>query len=906
MPKILQRAPRWLDHGRPAHDFLQPAKKSSSDGKVRAANDNESARDGPSRNIAHRGTEVFFATGNELRWADLATLKEAGEGGTRGPSSGQQRQQQQAEEQSLPQPLYKTLQTGIPSTQSIQQIAVSPSGHLLAVLTKHICRVCILPPPEHLDFPEQHTLKLKSFQVGPTAHVLEQSPLVSALWHPLSPSGNALVTLTRDAVVRLWELDTQNRATFGEPSLTIDLRKLVYATSAKEDLSASKYGTKKPFSIDDIEMEVSASCFGGTGQEDEDGWSSMTLWIAMSEGGVYALCPFLPSHFCLSPTMLPSLTTSVVAKARAHEYSKQSTELELLVATQQKGWLAALDDQEPTTIPGLDGMAVYSRPARPGSIPRLQGPFLLSPDPDFGDITDIHVVAPKASQDDLFDDDEDFEDLAIDDGLSIGLICLATNTGRIHVCLNVDGVEAEWLPTSPRTRALHQNEDDSKNLLLFETIDLAPDNQQGEEAWPTFTASPSDRYEVFNTQPTGIYSISLKSWIPALEAELSATTTEGIDFRIKVILESSPSTISRLTGELEEPLNDINAAISVFDNSSIGYVTLSSANKLPVAAVLDIPAVGADTYVEDSFYEPYSSVLAPEQRAPYQPADVFFQESRLPAILESWRRESASGTASGNIKGTVAFSPYTLQKMTEAHRLLSSETHSLGLAAADLFRRCERMVNEMKAQVDRVRELSERVNSVTGEDEFPEQRPGALELVRGGKLKIENRVRQRQEKTQELQDRVEKLRKKMRGLGSKELSAKERAFAAEVERISKTVLPPASNSHSSTADIKMENSTVTTATEDGDEAEQNSVAARIEAVRELYTQLRQQAAAVQKELEATNGAEEPSSRPSTANGARKKDYRQTKMEEVWGLLERETALIEATTMRLEKLEQGAR
>ncbi|KXT15387.1 hypothetical protein AC579_2195 [Pseudocercospora musae] len=896
MPKVIQRAPKWLDYGQPAHDFFQPANKSSINGKARAASEFESAKEGPSKQIAHRGTEVFYATGNELRWADLALLKEAGEGGIR-PGRGQP--------QTSPQ-LYKTLQTSIPSNQSIQQISVSPTGEYIAILTKHICRVCILPPPEHLNFPEQQTFKLKSFTVGPTAHVLERSPLVSALWHPLSPAGNALVTITVDAVVRLWELEIDNRASFNEPSLAVDLQKLARATCSRDDLAANKYGIKKGYSLDEEQMRVSASCFGGTGQEDEDGWSSMTLWVAMGPGDVYALCPFLPSQFWLSPTVLPSLTTSVVARARVHENSQQSTELEKLIATHQRRWLAELDDQDPLLLPGLRNVAVYSRPEKLASIPRLQGPFEISPELDSGDITDIHVIASKVGQEDLFDDDEDFDDLAIDEGLSVGVVCLSMNTGKVHVCLNLEGVEGEWLPGSSRNRALYQQSDqNAKALLLYETVDLAPDDQQGEEAWPTFTPSPADRYEVFSTQPTGIYNLSLRPWIRPLEDELSAplAATEGIDFRMNVILESSPTTVSRLTAEVDEPLDDINAAISILDNN-VGYITLASSGKTPIAAILDVPVYAAHPYLPDS-YEPQAALTAAEGRTPYQPADVFFHASKLPGLLECWRSESANGVVAGDIKGLVNFSPYTLQKVTEAHRVVSSETHSVGLAVADLFRRCERMMNEMKAQIERVRELSNRVNSVTGEDEFPEQKAGERELVRGGKLKMENRVRQRQEKTQEIHDRVEKLRKKMRGLGRKELSAKERAFAEEVERISKTVMPLSTNLRSSTANVRLENSVLTCSSVESDEGgEESTVASRVDAVREVYAQLKEQAEAVQKELEAKGGAEE-CSRPSSAHGTRGWDYKQRKMEEVWRLLERETALIEATTMRLENLQAGA-
>lgn len=43
------------------------------------ASGKKNAKPGPRRTIAKRGTEVFFAVGKEIRWADLVYLKEAWE-----------------------------------------------------------------------------------------------------------------------------------------------------------------------------------------------------------------------------------------------------------------------------------------------------------------------------------------------------------------------------------------------------------------------------------------------------------------------------------------------------------------------------------------------------------------------------------------------------------------------------------------------------------------------------------------------------------------------------------------------------------------------------------------------------------------------------------------------------------
>ena len=76
MPKVLARDPPWLARPSPGFQLFRPDTKST----ARTA---DSHYDGPSRKIAHRGTEVFVAVGNELRWSELGKLKDAGEEYTR-------------------------------------------------------------------------------------------------------------------------------------------------------------------------------------------------------------------------------------------------------------------------------------------------------------------------------------------------------------------------------------------------------------------------------------------------------------------------------------------------------------------------------------------------------------------------------------------------------------------------------------------------------------------------------------------------------------------------------------------------------------------------------------------------------------------------------------------------------
>jgi hypothetical protein len=73
MPGTLKFTPKWLSRPSPGFDVFssQAPAKLTTDTKQK-----DKKYIGPQRTIARRGTEVFVATGNEIRWSDLVLLKE--------------------------------------------------------------------------------------------------------------------------------------------------------------------------------------------------------------------------------------------------------------------------------------------------------------------------------------------------------------------------------------------------------------------------------------------------------------------------------------------------------------------------------------------------------------------------------------------------------------------------------------------------------------------------------------------------------------------------------------------------------------------------------------------------------------------------------------------------------------
>lgn len=77
MPKVKHYSAAWLSNNAPGRQLFDASQDIL---RSRALSPPYSSKKkpllGPRRTIARRGTEVFVAVGKEIRWADLAYLKE--------------------------------------------------------------------------------------------------------------------------------------------------------------------------------------------------------------------------------------------------------------------------------------------------------------------------------------------------------------------------------------------------------------------------------------------------------------------------------------------------------------------------------------------------------------------------------------------------------------------------------------------------------------------------------------------------------------------------------------------------------------------------------------------------------------------------------------------------------------
>jgi nucleoporin NUP82 len=743
----------------------------------------------------------------------------------------------------------------------IQQLVLSPREDYLAIVTSHTIYVALLPDPSELDTDEQVLKFPHIWQLGPTAHVLDQAPLASVLWHPLGEKGRCLVTVTRDAVVRLWEVNSRDRSSFQNPTVSIDLKKLANATSASQDLRASTFGAATPFSPDSAELEPAGACFGGTGLSGEDPWSAMTMWVATKEGDAYALCPLLPSKWQVSDHYISSLVLAGVAHAAQNGSGD----------TDVSRWVLDVADQEPVLKPGNFGAreaSLYRRPELPNATPKLQGPYVLIPQPGDEDdeyeeeepdrtidTSDIMVIDLGAQQENAFE----FEDFADGEDSTQGLpsvVALVNTIGKVHLSLNLDRIEPQWLPLADLDTRLGSGwklpDPDFRALYTIETVDLQPESKTHMNA--TFTRDSNSPYGAFVAIPQGIAFFSMESWILALREEMLKAVTDGADVRLNVLL-TNYSTLVDYPIEFQQIGQNGDRVVSpiVLKDSDLGYFLLTLANGQPYAATLD--SMDEDERSREQTQETDGGMRAlpmpePELREPYQPPQEFFIQSKLPYLTDDMPAHHRN-----TLRDQVKLSPMSLEVITKAHRTLSEETNAISIAAADLFRRCKRLLEEFQGQIKEIDEVATRVEGL--------QHGESSDTV------LQRRWQQTREKSHDLAERRKKLARRLAVVDQRELSDKEKAFKKEVQQLVHKI--PTDNT----------------------EGSDDPLWQRLKQLRSLKDGLVK---------EATRAVDKAKGETKTSTGrATPSEYRKQKIQQVNTLLETEKALIDAVTRRLDNL-----
>jgi nucleoporin NUP82 len=248
----------------------------------------------------------------------------------------------------------------------------------------------------------------------------------------------------------------------------------------------------------------------------------------------------------------------------------------------------------------------------------------------------------------------------------------------------------------------------------------------------------------------------------------------------------------------------------------------------------------------------------------------------------------------------MRLSPALLDIMSSSHRTVSAQTADLETAASELFRRCERLREELLEQVKQMSELADKLHKIQ-DPKDDDLRPGEEQLTQ------DRRLERAREKQLQLNKRFDELRRKVGKVGSskKELSTKEVAWVDEIALIGNKVGVNAAEEELVKESIEARMHTVS--------AVQRTVPFFLiltNQVKELSQQLVAEAKRLQETQKQQETEDLTSSRTSMASssGSRRASgflvssrYQKERIAEVMSMVEREGAVIDAVTRRLDAL-----
>ena len=427
---------------------------------------------------------------------------------------------------------------------------------------------------------------------------------------------------------------------------------------------------------------------------------------------------------------------------------------------------------------------------------------------------------------------------------------------------------------------------------------------------------------LFITHLSGVSHLSLLPWISKLAGEISSTAIDDSSVRMKFLLESAdlpPTPVISLPGrkkhegkkEDDSPNCSMPPACIVVSDVGLGNLLITTAadSNQPHAVELDYTELDAvftrNGDVDNGPDQDVSDVvpLAPS-RETYQPSDLFYGHSRIVDLIDrhgAARRFRNSLSSTGEIR----LSEQTLGLLMEAHRVLRSETHTIALAASELFRRCDRLQAEFKEQISEANEAANRVEGALDDDadiyyEYQDHAKSLTDdrgetLDQGTSAKIDRRIQAVYERQRSLEERFSALRRKVQGgalAQGRPLNEKEVGWIQEVGQMGEATLESMDIGSSSYLTVGS--------------SESESPAGGQRAPRDRYRDLMdlrdllvdRSTEIVDHESEANRQAEKDEPMASMSNSRGEGSSKKSKMMQISAMLEREAAMVEATKERL--------
>ncbi|KAF9055104.1 hypothetical protein BDZ89DRAFT_1055715 [Hymenopellis radicata] len=675
-----------------------------------------------------RDSDLIVAAGKELRITHLGDTK---------ISQSTQKQ-------------YKTLH--VPNVQfDIHQIALNPSGKLLAVAGAFQVAVIVLPRPGFSRLVPD-TLDCKSVQVGQFHHASTSSPPIAKIdWHPWGEAGTTLLVMTIDGKLRL---------AFSEYDIAVDAEDPQQLLTFVSDKKSGK-----SFVDEDPDDRQVASFALGKGRGD---WGPLTIYAVMKSGDIYSICPYMPRNASVPAAYVHSLECFISAKRELlsqENTSSASKNLNIIYDYQQK-YVAALVKQLPASaiLPTSSRNVSLHAPSTMKVSPSRQGPFLLQPSPrilensEGGAATDIVYLSFGEG----YDDEEATETE------HLGVVMVVYQDGRVDVCLDVEKVEARW-----------DNKSLTTELPMLAMLALLEAN------YPVFMVDPIHDDALYIYHAFGVHALHLGPVLESLTVALKADDDDVNEALTKALQKSATTNVQMILSTLsvEKKCSNPVIAVTIPDNVYLTYsiFILTSAMRIttfnlvlrsesPKSRPVELPTL--DEPAESSSKDiskwlkplegppPFISIL----RETFQIPDILSRPSGLPSNPRLSLPQSA--------KGEFVLTPDSLRYLATTVNQMSNQIRDAQFAHRDSMNRASLLREELNNMCGKAGELQRRLQRLNG----------------AGSIAVRTKIQRAQDRHRDLMTRLDRMLQHMMDQASPELSEHETKWFEELKRMKQELI----------------------------------------------------------------------------------------------------------------------
>ncbi|CAO3591650.1 unnamed protein product [Absidia cylindrospora] len=548
----------------------------------------------------------------------------------------------------------------------------------------------------------------KTLLIGQDIYSNGDTRILKMDWHALSETGSHIMVLSNDSFLRMFDVSVDTNTPEQKFNLAVSQRKQSATTTTSFGISADDEM--------DEEEEVATFTLGGP-SHDTSGWEPFTVYYALNNGHMYALCPVLPFKSTVRRQHLESL--ACVSQTKCNQLlendngdTNEQTHPCYYYFAMQFSWIkdvletARASKRIPRVMMDSNHLCIQTDKT---SIPlrvQSQGPFLIKETQQQNN-SSVHSQT---------------SDMLLLQSSGFDIIALASTNGSIRNYLLAGGIGAQWILPSGKASRQQWHKELSQiqasvaflpRASLYESINFAKPQNINSPIW--LAEDPSSNSTFYAYHAGGVHSVSMQNVVDHLSSlkqklqsgqPVTSNKQNEANSQVKGLVNTSP---------FEQCTVDPIIGVVIINDTFLSYCLLSlDANYRLIGVDMSLqsiitraPELNTENLSKDSNNTTSSS-------SSYQPAlstSTFESSSTLQKLMTQSNVSKVVIPPELGGSKEVVITKDTLNFLSKTGTNIRQDIRDIAKCASEMTSRLAMQRQEYERQITTLSELNKRVNS---------------------------------------------------------------------------------------------------------------------------------------------------------------------------------------------------